>query len=289
MSSHSIDQPASELGASNVKAIKFKYGKSQAVASQKMRRFPVLSKLVSKVFGYTNIGNYARAKIFLKVLKKLPARQFKDILDLGCGQGEYTAMMAGTLKSSQIVALDVSKQAIETAERIKEEINLSNISTFHGDAWKYKGEAVFDFIYSVDVFEHILKEEMPFKPCYKLLREGGYFLVKMPTDIQRHVLPDNFFGEQLVWVDDEHIGQVYDLDRLKQRVEEVGFDIKYASYSDGLLARFAWEVAYLSKKGGMILQLLFLPLCKLMVMVDGVLPHKKTGNAIMVIAQKVQR
>ena len=54
MNSYSIDQlVAPELNVSNPEAIKFKFGKSQTVASQKMRRFPVLSKLVSKVFYVT--------------------------------------------------------------------------------------------------------------------------------------------------------------------------------------------------------------------------------------------
>ena len=130
---------------------------------------------------------------------------------------------------------------------------------------------------------------MPFKACFRLLKDGGYFLVKMPTDVQRTVLPESLFKEQLEWVDDEHVGQIYDLDGLRHRVEGVGFNVEYAAYSDGLVARFAWELAYLTKKGGMFFQLLFLPLLKLMVLFDEILPHKKTGNAIIVIARKVKK
>jgi hypothetical protein len=62
-----------------------------------------------------------------------------------------------------------------------------------------------------------------------------------------------------------------------------------AAQTDGPLARLAWEIAYFTKKGGPISQLIALPFCKLFVNADLFLFPNGTsrGNAITVIGQKV--
>jgi hypothetical protein len=66
-----------------------------------MQRFPSLGKFLNKTFGYTNIGNYARAKVFAKHINKVDLASMTNILDLGCGYGENALMMA---KAFYIVA-----------------------------------------------------------------------------------------------------------------------------------------------------------------------------------------
>jgi hypothetical protein len=83
------------------------------------------------------------------------------------------------------------------------------------------------------------------------------------------------------------VGQVYDLQGLKARFESEGFEIVHASYSDGIISRLAWELAYLGKKAGVITQLLSLPIAKRLIHLDRIFHSKKEGNAIQVIGRKV--
>ena len=262
------------------------YGTSQLYTSARMRRQPVVARLVSKIFGYTNIGNYARSKIFKKLVEKLPLNTFHSIMDLGSGRGEFTCMLAPALKNATITALDVSEDNLNLVKTAVEGQGIKNVETHLGTTDTLEKND-FDFIYSVDVFEHILKEDMPFKACHERLKKGGYLMVKMPNIKQRTIFPGRWFDQHNQWLEDEHIGQVYDLEGLKERFRKENFSITYASYSDGLLARLGWEIGYLSKKAGVVTQLLFLPLAKLFVNMDLLFRTGRRGNAIQVIGKKI--
>lgn len=260
----------------------------QYLMSDKVRHYPRLGKLLSNVFGTTNIGQYARADIFKKIIKKLPLHKFEKVLDLGCGQGEYSFMLAGAIPDLNIVALDLEPQRIKKIQTIAKIKGMSNLRTHSGKAETLKEENSFDLIYSVDVFEHIEEEQMPFREAFDLLKSGGYLIVKMPSKIQNTVLPERFFVDHKKWLKDEHIGQLYMLEDLKKRMLKEGFEVIYSNDSDGLISRLSWELSYLLKKQHALLNLIFLPLLKLMVKLDRIINIGSHGNAIQVIGQKTQ-
>ncbi|MEZ4985393.1 MAG: methyltransferase domain-containing protein, partial [Saprospiraceae bacterium] len=145
----------------------------------------------------------------------------------------------------------------------------------------------FDLIYSVDVFEHIRPEEMPFEQAREKIKTGGYLLVKMPSRHQLTILPEDWFEDHHHWLEDEHIGQVYELEDLAARMREAGFEVIYAAYADGWWSRLGWELGYLSSKAGKISQLLCLPFAKGMVWIDRLLGSRRRGNTIQVIGKKI--
>jgi SAM-dependent methyltransferase len=262
------------------------FGSYQTVTSAKMASKPLLSKIVSKVFGYTNVGNFARSLIFQKAIRTLPLDQIHEVLDLGCGFGEYSLMMAKTLPHAQVIGLELQSRKTDLLEKIAGLSETPNLRAHLGRIETLPSEQKFDLIYSVDVFEHILVAEMPFSPAFDRLRAGGYLLVKMPSRTQQIIAPESWFGEHKVWLDEEHIGQEYELEDLKDRFKAEGFEIVYAQYSDGWLARLGWEVNYFCRKIHPVLQLSFLPLAKLLVRLDNLRSKRERGNAILVIGRK---
>lgn len=269
-------------------AIKLNYGTAQYVLSEKMQSFPKIGKLINKVMGYTNIGNYARAQVFRQQISQLNLAEMNNILDLGCGYGENAIMMSQALPGKTIYALDIDTKALTSVRRAKRELNITNMTIHEGKIDTLPVNEL-DLIYSVDVFEHIPVNEMPFADAYKKLKTGGYMLVKIPNKVQRTFFDSKHFEEHNQWVDHEHPGQVYFLKDLEQRFWKEGFKVVFAAQTDGLLARMAWEIAYFMKKGGAPLQLLSLPFCKLLVNIDLLLHPKgsSNGNAITVIGQKI--
>ena len=268
--------------------VKLSYGESQYLLSQKMQSLPSVGKLINQIMGYTNIGNYARAKVFTKQISQLNLSGMKKILDLGCGYGENALMMSKALPGAKITALDIDTKALDRVRFAKSKLGLGNMEIHQGriDTLDHGG---FDLIYSVDVFEHIPELDMPFADAFAALRQGGHLLVKIPNKEQRTFFDEKYFGEHNEWVEHEHPGQVYTLDGLKTRFEKEGFKVVYAEQTDGIWARLAWEIAYFMKKGGSALQLLALPFCKLLVNLDLMLNPKGSdrGNAITVIGQKI--
>jgi SAM-dependent methyltransferase len=268
--------------------IKLQYGSIQPLLSEKMQARPVLSKWVNKILGYTNIGNYARSRVFKNQVSKLPLKYTNNILDLGCGYGEYSFMMARSVKHAKITALDIDPAALKNVRFAQNKLQLPNLNIYDGYLSTLP-QSEFDLIYSVDVFEHIEEHQMPFADAYNKLRNGGFLMVKMPNITQSAVFPKKWFEAHEEWLKHEHPGQVYTLTDLKNRFEKEGFKIIFASQTDGILSRLAWELAYLMKKGGTILQLISLPICKALVSLDIIVTGKNTknGNAITVIGQKI--
>jgi SAM-dependent methyltransferase len=269
-------------------SISLQYGTSQHLLSEKMQRFPSLAKFLNQTVGYTNIGNYARAKVFSKHINKVNVADMQNILDLGCGYGENALMVSQALPGKNIYALDIDKRALSRVRTAKEKIGVKNLTIHEGKIDTLPVESL-DLIYSVDVFEHIHEHEMPFADAYNKLKKGGYLLVKIPNKVQRTFFDEKYFAEHNVWVEHEHPGQVYFLKDLEARFWKEGFKVVYAEQTDGMLARIAWEIAYFSKKGGALFQLLTLPLCKLLVNLDFITHPKGSsqGNAITVIGQKL--
>jgi len=207
-------------------------------------------------------------------------------MDLGAGLGEYTFMLAQAYPSVQFTAVEILESRITALNKVVENNKLLNVTIFPEKIEQLDYNGYYDFIFSVDVFEHIKKEEMPFEECFKKLKNGGYLLVKMPNVQNRTILPNSFFGEHNEWLDKEHVGQVYNLDDLKSRFIKAGFEITHAEYSDGILARAGWEISYFSKKLGSFFQLMTLPFCKFLVIIDGFTLKREVGNTIQVIGKK---
>ena len=271
----------------NPTTIDLKFGVSQMQTSKSMNKNPMLSKLIYKIFGYTNIGNWARSLVVIKLFKQLPLQNFKKIMDLGAGLGEFSFMLSSALPDTQITALEIWPDRVEILKKALEAGNYKNITVYPNKIETIKEQDIFDFIFAIDVFEHIYENEMPFKACWEKIKPGGYLMVKIPNIKQITVLPESLFKEHQKWLEDEHVGQIYDLDGLASRFEKEGFTVVHRSYSDGWFSRLGWEIGYLTKKRGRIMQLIFLPLCKLFVRIDRLFEkNKNKGNAIQVIGIK---
>lgn len=263
------------------------FGRLQYLSSDKMRTRPTLGRLFYNVFGYTNVGNYARSRVFLRLLQDLPYRKFKRVLDLGCGYGEYSILLTDLVPSVQVTALDIDSERCSTLANTVFAADLQRqIEVLCRPIENTAAMPTYDFIFAIDVFEHINPAAMPFAAALERLKPGGYFLVKIPNEKQRTILPENWFEEHQAWLEEEHIGQVYDLPGLKKRFVQEGFAVVHSAATDGWLSRFAWELAWLGKKGGMMTQLLTLPLAKLFIVLDPLFHRSTWGNAIHVVGQK---
>ncbi|MFP3597557.1 class I SAM-dependent methyltransferase [Chryseobacterium sp. SIMBA_029] len=104
------------------------------------------------------IGANERLINLYKRLIHLGLKKDSNVLELGCGVGIFTKLLAKKISNGKIEAIDLSEKSIAIAERILK--NKKNISFKVADIVKYQPKnKEFDFITLMDVIEHIPLEQ----------------------------------------------------------------------------------------------------------------------------------
>ncbi len=246
-----------------------------------------IKRVVARLMGYTRLGEYARAQIFRRIIRQLSFENWQRVLDLGCGQGTYSLLLADLVPDIQVVALDIDPVACDKlannidGTRFEEQIQIQC-----QPVGQLPSAAVFDFIFANNTFSYIPEADMPFQEVYDRLLPGGYFLIRMSNKTQRTVLPRKWFAEAEARAAQRLPGRVFDLPDLEDRMEACGFEIVDSRRTDGLVARFAWEIAWLSRRKSLVLYLLVLPVAKLLIHIGLRARLTQKGNAIYVLGQK---
>jgi SAM-dependent methyltransferase len=151
------------------------------------------------------------------------------VLDLGCNLGEITFMIAG--KAKEVVGIDFSKAAIDTA---KKNFQKPNLIFLHREALEYlkEGNKHFDVLILSHILEHLDN------PKEFLLQFRDYFksvYIELP-DFERSYL--NQYRQQLnldlIYSDGDHISE-FDRDELKTLLKECGMEITKEEYRFGMI------------------------------------------------------
>ncbi|MBN3521881.1 class I SAM-dependent methyltransferase [Algoriphagus lutimaris] len=93
----------------------------------------------------------------LSILDKVMAAGLKEhhrVLEVGCGIGTVSSLIAGQVKKGEVLAVDISPESIDKAKVIWKDFDnlkfeVSDMSDFH------KAKQTFDFFVFPDVLEHI--------------------------------------------------------------------------------------------------------------------------------------
>lgn len=98
------------------------------------------------------------------------------IIDLGCGYGTFTIPAAQMHATSEIVAMDIENEMIETVQRKAREKNLKNIVAVQRD-FILKGTGIADQSVDYVMLFNILHAENPIallSEAYRILKKGGH-------------------------------------------------------------------------------------------------------------------
>lgn len=112
----------------------------------------------------------ARLKQFLKA-----AQGMGIALDLGCGNGQGTRILAASIQS--VVGLDISHLALVRAKR--QTASIDYVQGACGASLPFAAES-FDAKYSAEVIEHLLDPQMMFSECHRVLKPSGILFVTTP-------------------------------------------------------------------------------------------------------------
>lgn len=116
-------------------------------------------------------GNYFQQETSEVFRKSFAVKPSGNILDVGCGDGQYTRLLADELKKGQIIGIDNSAEMIRHANEYWAGKNLSfethNIEEYHSHTG-------FDFVLSFWCL-HWTNPCLSLPNIYKVLKPGGRF------------------------------------------------------------------------------------------------------------------
>lgn len=147
-----------------------------------------------------------------------------DILDFGCGNGNFVVDELGDVFGAKI-GFDVS------ADSVAKNVSMEKVVIGNGDNLPFE-HGSFDAVTSLWALEHIKDPAPTFKEIFRVLRPGGFFAFVTPN--RKSVL---------IWIRRRLNKRLADriLDRLYGRQEKDAFDVFYRANTSQDLAKLAVE------------------------------------------------
>jgi SAM-dependent methyltransferase len=258
-----------------------------------VRNSPILRRIFYSLLNLLFLRSwYIRRLISLKG-EALDASGNWDLLDAGCGFGQYDHFILNKFKNVNITSIDVKSSYLEDNRKFfHNEIAQGRIQFELADLLNVDMDKKFDFIICIDVLEHIEEDQRVIQNLSNLLKKGGYFLMHSPSHLSEGdgEEDDTFVGE--------HARTGYSKNDIEDKLMIAELMPEITQYTYGKWGRRAWK---LSIKWPMILlnkfslfaliPLLFyypiiLPFVIVMNFAD-LFNGKKTGNGIYSLAKRI--
>jgi len=142
------------------------------------------------------------AKISLELITEAAKRiipKAENLLDVGCGGGNYSLMMLSKIPNLTCTLVDLSKPMLDKAfERVSQKTN-KKVDIVQGDIREVKlVENHFDIILAGAVLHHLRNDndwEITFEKLFKLLKPGGCLMISDLITQDTELLND-FFWER---------------------------------------------------------------------------------------------
>jgi SAM-dependent methyltransferase len=156
--------------------------------------------------------NYNR-EITKKILENAPKSNDISVFDFGAGSGLFTQIW-GHYKTVDIKAIELDLEQADAIE--KQGISVVSLDEIPDNSA--------DYIYSINVLEHIEEDRSIIAKIFQKLKPGGHFYTYVPAH--------NFLWTHM----DDHVGHVrrYSLPELNYKLKDVGFVILTSNYADSI-------------------------------------------------------
>jgi 2-polyprenyl-3-methyl-5-hydroxy-6-metoxy-1,4-benzoquinol methylase len=160
-----------------------------------------------------------------------------SVLDAGSGFGQYTWLISSLHKNWKIKAIDINKEQIEDCNHFIARTGRSERVKFEtGDLTLLCDKDLYDFVISVDVMEHIEKDELVFSNFYKSLKNNGILMISTPSDMGGSDVHDHKDHSFI----DEHVRDGYGSDEITRKLKSAGFKTVDVRFTYGRAGSISW-------------------------------------------------
>lgn len=155
---------------------------------------------------------------FNHITKKSKIGKNETILDIGCGDGLQSVLIAK--KCRKFIGIDTSLKSIEQAKRLAKAVGISNHCQFKCvriEKAKFL-ENSFDKIFSFCVIEHVPEYKALLSKAYYVLKKNGQFLLSVDSlaSIEDETIKKKHQK-------DYSVVKYFTVDELKKLLNEIGF------------------------------------------------------------------
>ena len=170
-----------------------------------------------------------------KIAPSLPENA--SVLDAGSGFGQYTWRISSLHKGWKIKAIDINNEQVKECNDFIAATGRSERVRFEtADLTLLNEKDLFDFVLTVDVMEHIEKDEVVFSNFYKSLKDNGILIISTPSDLGGSDVHDH---EDHSFID-EHVRDGYGSDEIARKLKSAGFKSIDVRYTYGTAGSISW-------------------------------------------------
>jgi SAM-dependent methyltransferase len=111
------------------------------------------------------------------VFSQFQSEMGQNVLEVGCGSGNFTVMIGNT--GADLLAVDIDETFLEAARdatRHQPQVNIE-----HRDITQSAWDGEFDTIVMLDVLEHLEDDVTLLKSLWRALAPGGRLIIKVPA------------------------------------------------------------------------------------------------------------
>lgn len=162
-----------------------------------------------------------------RLLKRAVHEEPKHILEIGCGSGITTGILAERFAQSKITAIDLDESQIEKARKrlVKE-----SVCFVQGDATRLQfGDQRFDACFASYAFHHIPCFPKALREIHRVLAEGAHlYVVEVPISKEiRRVVKKGDYREESIDTADLRKG-FFTKRKLLGEIERAGFRVIFS-------------------------------------------------------------
>ncbi|MDO8659042.1 MAG: class I SAM-dependent methyltransferase [Candidatus Parcubacteria bacterium] len=234
------------------------------------------------LFGIPEIGFQIRSDYFKKILKlRLTNKNFKKILDAGCGIGIYSFLLARSFPKGKITGIDIDKSKLKSCENIASELKIKNTEFSYSDVLKLPN-INYDLIVNIDVLEHVENYGTALKNFYDALNKSGYLYIHVPQPNQDK---KRIFSSFKNWHHEGHIREGISKLDLENVLRKLGFKLILSKETFGFFGKLSWELNHMMLSKSFVLAGIFFPLLYVLAKID-LWNYNKNGLGVAILAKK---
>lgn len=168
------------------------------------------------------------------LLGNLSLQGAEHILDVGCGDGKITSILAKKVPQGFVVGIDPSISMLTKAEEIRKQSGATNLTFCEGSAENFSFDAHFDHIVAFHVMHWVKEQEKALKNIYAHLKPNGHVhFILAPS---KEGLPFHKALQKTIHAWDEDFKgfvnsqQVFDMETYRKLLVGAGFHVEAIQY-----------------------------------------------------------